>query len=98
MVFLRIKIGIRIDVSMKNGTTITGLLSHEDLEKCVGDAIASFAKNIFQFYNNTNNSITENIKPGVYFPEEINCDIFRKNIISDASNGAIFYSCDWTEN
>ena len=33
---------IRVDVTDRAGRTVTGLLSHEDMEQAVGDAIAAF--------------------------------------------------------
>jgi hypothetical protein len=37
-------VGIRIDVTTKKGETISGILNHDDLERCVGDALAAFTE------------------------------------------------------
>ena len=59
----------------------TALLTHEDLEKCVGDAISSF---VIQM-------LTSDIPPGVYFPEEIPRKKFRTSILNEISSDAISY-------
>ena len=79
------KNGIRIDVTTKFNETYTGLLTHRDLEKSVGDSIAAFAVEMM-----TNNEI----KPGIYFPEEVQSKSFRENIINFVKRDAITYSIE----
>ena len=66
----------------KNGDVFTGLLTHNDLEKSVGDAIAAFAAQM----------LVDSVPPGVYFPEEVPGISFRRSIMSDISSDAITYS------
>ncbi len=74
--------GIRIDVTTRSGDMFTGLLTHSDLEQCVGDAICSFAVQ----------SLKGKVQPGVYFPEEV-CDTsFRDEILDEISKDAITYN------
>lgn len=78
------KNGIRVDVTLKSGTVATGLLTHEDMEKAVGDAIAAFAHQML-FSNNAP-------PPGVYFPEEVPSAAFRREILGEVSADSITYS------
>ena len=39
-------VAIRVDISATNGQIKTVLLSHDDMEKSVGDAIAFFARQL----------------------------------------------------
>ena len=85
--FVKSRNSIRIELKLKNNTNIVGILSHEDLELAVGESLASFA---IEFSQN-------DIKPGVYFPEEIDNSNFRKNILdyiinNGNGNGVIEYS------
>ena len=76
-------VGIRVDVALKSGGRAVGLLTHNDLEKCVGDAIAAFALEILK----------PGIVPaGVYFPEEVPSISFRNNILNYVSKDAIAYN------
>ena len=60
-----------------------GLLCHEDLEKCVGDALASF---VYQL------SIKDStVPPGVYFAEEVPGGEFRKSILNYVTKDASLY-------
>lgn len=70
-----------MDVTTSSKNVYSALLTHEDLEKCVGDAIASFAVQM----------LAGNISPGVYFPEEINRKSFRTSILHEVSSDAISY-------
>ena len=83
-------IGIRIDILDNSNKTHTALLTHNDLEKCVGDAIASFTNQLI------NNDIYHHIKPGIFFPEEVDMDTsssrFRNEILNDIAQDAITYS------
>ena len=63
-----------------------------DLEKCVGDAIAAFAYQLLLLKEE------KKIQGGIYFPEEINNNNFRKNILEEISNDAIFYSQNYKNN
>lgn len=76
--------GIRVDVTLKSGSVATALLTHEDMEKAVGDAIAAFAHQMLFSANSP--------PPGVYFPEEVPGDAFRKEILSEVAADAISYS------
>jgi len=80
---------IRVDVTASNGERKTGLLSHADMEKSVGDAIAAFANQLlFQ-------EESKAIPPGVYFPEEVPSVSFRDNILKEIATDAIVFSSDW---
>lgn len=75
--------GIRVDVTTKSGQVHTGLLTHDDLEKAVGDAIAAFAIQMLK----------GNVPPGVYFPETVpKGNSFREDILALISSDAITYS------
>ena len=74
--------GIRVDVTTKKGLTYTGLLTHDDLEQSVGDAICSFAVQ----------SLKNKIKPGIYFPEEVEEESFGREILDEISRSALTYS------
>ena len=63
-----------------------------DLEKCVGDAIAAFVYQLLLLKEE------KKIQGGIYFPEEINNNNFRKNILEEISNDAIFYSQNYKNN
>ena len=73
--------GIRVDAITKKGDTYTGLLTHEDLEQSVGDAICSFAVQ----------SLKGKVKPGVHFPEEVENTSFGEEILDEISKSAITY-------
>ena len=74
--------GIRVDVITKKGSTFTGLLTHDDLEQSVGDAICSFAVQVLK----------NKVKPGVYFPEEVEDISFGNEILDEISRSALSYS------
>jgi saccharopine dehydrogenase-like NADP-dependent oxidoreductase len=87
--FVGSKNGIRIDVKAKDGRTFTGLLTHLDMEKAVGDAIGAFAVQLLQGAVST---------PGVYFPEEIEQALpngrgkqFRDEVLAYIAADAITY-------
>ena len=86
--------GIRVDVTTKTGVIHTGLLTHRDLEKAVGDAIAAFADQLLKMD-------TSSIQPGIYFPEEVEekgvtnpeqKGLFREEILTSIAADAITYS------
>jgi len=92
--------GIRVDVTSKTGEIRTGILSHNDLEKCVGDAIAAFAVELLAATAATTTTTTaesskSSIPSGVYFPEEVPSEIFKANIMKQISKDAILYTNDW---
>ena len=60
-------------------------MTHADLEEIVGDSIASFV----------NQMIEGNVPPGVFFPEEVNNDMFRAEILEEIASKAITYSEDF---
>jgi hypothetical protein len=70
-----------VDVTTKKGIKYYGLLTHNDLEKSVGDAIAAFATQLLK------PQVT--IPPGIYFPEEVPSVEFRREILADISQDAI---------
>ena len=72
--FVKSRNCIRIELKLKNNKRILGLLAHEDLEQAVGESLAAFA---LEFSSSSSSSI----KPGVYFPEEVNNSNFRENIL-----------------
>jgi hypothetical protein len=87
--FVGSKNGIRVDVKAKDGRTFTGLLTHLDMEKAVGDAIGAFAVQMLQGAVST---------PGVYFPEEIEQALpngrgkqFRDEVLAYIAADAITY-------
>lgn len=75
-------VGIRVDVTTHVGETLTGLMTHKDLEEIVGDAIAAFAHQMIQ----------GNVPNGVFFPEEVPGAQFRKDILAALKESAITYS------
>ena len=78
------KNGIRVDVVTTAGKKFMGLLTHADLEKSVGDSIASFASQMLDH--------GMNIPPGVHFPEEVPSASFGDSILKEVSRDAISYS------
>lgn len=76
---------IRVDVTTRNPSekTLTAVLSHRDLEKCVGDAIAAFALELLP--HNTA------IPVGVSFPEEMRDTAVADRILDFISRDAIAY-------
>lgn len=66
-------------------------MSHEELEKCVGDAISYFALELLY-------STKNNIPYGIYFPEEIPNKSIKNKILDLISKDAILYSLDWKTN
>jgi hypothetical protein len=70
-----------VDVTTVGGRGYSGLLTHRDLEKSVGDAICAFAAQMLK----------KNVPPGVYFPEEVPGNSFREEILADISADAITY-------
>ena len=66
--------GIRVDIKTKNNEEWVGLLTHNDLERAVGDAIAAFVMNVDLIPNG-----------GIYFPEEVPNEEFGKNILEFVS-------------
>ena len=86
--FVKTRNCIRIELKLKNNKRIVGLLAHEDLEQAVGASLAAFA---IEF-----SSSSSMIKPGVFFPEEVNDPSFRRNILNyiinnGNGNGVIDY-------
>jgi len=75
------KNGIRVDAITYEQKLHTGLLSHKDLEKCAGDAIVAFAKQM----------INDNVPVGVYYPEEVPGEIFATEILEDISKDSLTY-------
>ena len=73
--------GIRVDLLLKSGETYTSLLTHNDLEASVGDAIGAFASQIL---------IKDRVNNGVFFPEEVTNVLFRKEILDDIRKKALF--------
>ena len=73
--------GIRVDLLLKSGETYTSLLTHNDLEASVGDAIGAFASQIL---------IKDRVNNGVFFPEEVTNVLFRKEILNDIRKKALF--------
>eukprot|EP01041_Mallomonas_annulata_P002012 gene2012-3910_t len=71
--FVGSKNGIRVDITDTSNNTHTALLTHNDLEKCVGDAIAAF----------THQMILNRVPEGVFFPEEVPGAVFREEILED---------------
>jgi len=57
---------------MKDGSSAKRILTHSDLEKAVGDAIAAFAVQML---------IPDRVPKGVYFPEEVPSKLFREEIL-----------------
>lgn len=78
------KNGIRVDVITVGGKKYMGLLTHADLEKCVGDSIAAFTSQMLDH--------GMNIPPGVHFPEEVPSASFGDSILKEVSRDAISYS------
>eukprot|EP01040_Poterioochromonas_malhamensis_P012900 gene12900-14135_t len=77
--------GIRVDFFCQSGKKQTAILNHQNLEDCVGEAIASFATEILQ-----SNEIT----PGVFFPEELP-KRSRDRILENSIKSSIFHSWDY---
>ena len=78
--------GIRVDVrtaatSTRPGSTWTGVLSHDDLEKSVGDAICAFALQ----------SIKGTPSPGVWFPEEVESQEYVNEVLDYCAQDAVEY-------
>ena len=69
-------------MTTKDGRVVTGLMTHKDLEEIVGDSIASFV----------NQMLKNNVPVGVFFPEEVNNDAFRAEILNEIGSRAITYS------
>ena len=65
----------------KDGRTVTGIMTHQDLEEIVGDSIASFV----------NQMVKGNVPSGVFFPEEVENDSFRAEILREIASKAITY-------
>lgn len=81
-------LAIRVDVTAKTGEVVTGILSHDDLEQSVGDAIAFFAlQSLFADH--------DQIPPGVYFPEEIPDQSIKEAIMKSISQDALLYTKDF---
>lgn len=87
--FVGSKNAIRVDVTTKSGKKVTGIMSHADMEKAVGDAIAAFACEMVLAKNRGR------LKPGVYFPEEVQDKVFRAQILEEIKKDAMFYSDDY---
>eukprot|EP01035_Chromulina_nebulosa_P019838 gene19838-25787_t len=73
--------GIKVDITTKLGEKKSALMTHKDMEDAVGISIAAFVTEV----------LYRNIDSGVYFPEEISNEEFRKNILSAISDSAISY-------
>lgn len=78
-----LNIGIRVDIIAKDGKSHNALLVHKDMEAAVGDSLAAF---VTQLASNSN------LKPGVFFPEEVSNDHFREAILADISVSSINYN------
>ena len=97
--------GIRVDVTTKSGIIHTGLLTHRDLEKAVGDAIAAFADQLLKIETSSSSTST-GILPGIYFPEEVEekgvvkpelKGLFREEILTSIAADAITYAITTSE-
>jgi len=77
-----------VDVTSKTGQAVTGILSHDDLERSVGDAIAYFALQVL-FANH------QQLPPRVYFPEEMPDWSIKAAIMEDISSDALLYTKDY---
>jgi hypothetical protein len=77
-----------VDVTSKTGQVVTGILSHDDLERSVGDAIAFFALQVL-FASN------QQLPPGVYFPEEMSDKSIKSSIMEQISRDALLYTKDY---
>lgn len=75
-----------MDVCTKSGEVVTGLMTHRDLEQAVGDSIASFAHQLLE----------GDLPSGVFFPEEVPGEEFRRQILQEMSSTAITYSISST--
>ena len=75
-------------MTAKTGEVVTGILSHDDLERSVGDAIAYFAIQVLF-------ACHHQLPPGVYFPEEIPNKSIKASIMEDISRDALLYTKDY---
>lgn len=91
---------IRVDIETVDGKKVTGLLSHRDMEKAVGDSIAAFVEqlDVHSQQQQQQRANGDLIPAGVYFPEEVPSEKFRQNILREISEDAILYSTNWKPN
>eukprot|EP00746_Dinoflagellata_sp_MGD_P015269 gnl/MRDRNA2_/MRDRNA2_133840_c0_seq1.p1 gnl/MRDRNA2_/MRDRNA2_133840_c0~~gnl/MRDRNA2_/MRDRNA2_133840_c0_seq1.p1 ORF type:complete len:509 (-),score=67.20 gnl/MRDRNA2_/MRDRNA2_133840_c0_seq1:115-1641(-) len=94
--FVGSKNSIRIDVKRKDGKTVTGIISHEDMEKAVGDSIAAFVGQLLP-PGSSGPEETEHVGYGIFFPEEVASSDFRSNILEEIRGDAIFYAEDYQD-
>lgn len=80
---------IRVDLQSVNNSSAYAIMTHNDMEKAVGDSLAAFVKYMilkkeFDF------------TPGVYFPEEIPSIKYKESVLQDICSAAIdiTYSSD----
>lgn len=91
---IAIDTGIRVDVTDKAGRVRTGLLTHNDMEQAVGDAVRSFAGQLlFQGVDSGKPPLPH----GVFFPEEVDVSSFVDNVLSDIAEDALEYSLDFKQ-
>mmetsp|Transcript_20887 Transcript_20887/g.29482 ORF Transcript_20887/g.29482 Transcript_20887/m.29482 type:complete len:452 (-) Transcript_20887:2416-3771(-) len=82
---------MRVDVSSgKSGRKCTFIVTHDDLEQCVGLATAAFILELL------NSSKIEKIKPGVYYPAELPLES-RERILEQVKRDAIVWEFEITE-
>jgi hypothetical protein len=65
-------------------------LTHDDLEKTVGDSISIFAVELLKL-NKPENIQDNNFQYGVFFPEEIKNKFFSKSILSEICKDALHF-------
>jgi len=83
---------MRIDAaSTKSGRKCTFIVTHDDLEQCVGLATAAF---ILELIDTTGKN--EQIKPGVYYPAELPLES-RQRILEQVKRDAIVWEFDTSE-
>jgi hypothetical protein len=79
-------LAIRIDATSSK-TTQTALLSHQDMEAAVGEALALFACTLWDS--------RDNVTPGVYFPEEVEVPTYSESILDGIAKSAITYTTNY---
>jgi len=81
---------MRIDASStKSGRKCTFIVTHDDLEQCVGLATAAFVLELIETGN-------EQIKPGVYYPAELPLES-RQRILERVKRDAIVWEFDTSD-
>jgi len=82
---------MRVDVVSKDGTAkVTAQIVHDDLEVCVGLATAAFALEVLKTGNSNNETGTETIPAGVWYPAELPKEA-RANILEAVRERSITY-------